>query len=122
MVPIQGPVHLVDNGRIEIAAAQKICVQRVHRAVIRGCGGRHQGLTQHLPAEYLRTADVPALPAKQIHLEPLERHHLDQILEQLIHQIPPEFESDSVTATPRRFCMMGLVVVYCRNCRLAGNK
>jgi hypothetical protein len=25
-------------------------------------------------------------------------------------------------ATPRRFCMTGLVVVYCRNCLFSGNK
>jgi hypothetical protein len=35
-------------------------------------------LAQHLAAEHLRAADVAALAAKQIQLEPLERHDLDR--------------------------------------------
>ena len=128
MLAVQGPIDLVDDGRIEIAAAQKIRMQRVHHPILRRGGRRHQGLAQHLAAEHLRTADVAALAAKQIHLEPLERHHLDQILEQLIHgiftrrQMPPDCASPSAAPTPRRFCMMGLVVVYCRNWRFSGNR
>jgi len=70
---------------LKIPSAQKIRVQRVHHAIFRRRRRRHQGLPQNLPAEYLRAADVPALAAKQVHLEALERHHLDQIIEQLIH-------------------------------------
>ena len=122
MLAVQRPVDLVNDGGIEIPAAQEIRMQRVHRAILRRRGRRDQRLAQHLAAENLRTADVAALAAKQVHLEPFERHHLDQIVEQLIHQMPPECASDSAAATPRRFCMMGLVVVYCRNCRFSGNK
>jgi len=122
MLAVQRPVHLVDDRGIEISAAQEVGMQRVDRAAFRRCGGRDQSLTQHLAAENLRTADVPAFAAEQVQLEPFESHHLDQIVEQLIHQIPPECASDSTAATPKRFCMMGLVVVYCRNCRFSGNK
>ena len=121
MLAVQRPVDLVDDGRIEIPAAQKIGMQRMHRAIFDRRRRGHQRLAQHLPAEYLRAADVAALAAKQIHLEPLERHHLDQIVEQLIHH-PASMRIRSAPATPRRFCMMGLVVVYCRNWRFSGNR
>ena len=88
-------------------------------AVLHRGGRRHQRLAEHLSAEYLRTADVTALSAKQIDFQALERHHLDQIFEQLIHDFP---SAHSAPATPNRFCMMGLVVVYCKNCRFSGNR
>ncbi len=90
MLAVQCPVDFVNDGRIEIPAAQEVRVQRVHDAILRRRRRGDQRLAQHLPAEHLRTADIAALAAKQIHLEPLERHHFDQIVEQLIHQIPPE--------------------------------
>src|SRR5258707_4593274 len=99
-------------------------MQRMHHAIFRRCRRGHKSLAQHLSAEYLRTPDIAALTAKQVQLEPFERHHLDQIIEQLIHSAP-QIESAwpaSGPATPRRFCMMGLVVVYCKNCRFSGNK
>ncbi len=72
-------------------------------------------VAQYLPPEYLRRTDIAALPPEQVVLEPFERHDIDQILEQLVHDQagPP---------TPSRFCMMGLVVVYCRNWRFSGNR
>jgi len=56
----------------EVAAAQEISVQRVdlppfHRA--RGCD---ECLPEHLASEHLRRADVAALAAEQVVLDPLE--------------------------------------------------
>jgi hypothetical protein len=31
-------------------------------------------------------------------------------------------KNHSAAATPKRFCMIGLVVVYCKNCRFSGNR
>ena len=47
---------------------------------------RHQRLPEHLTAEHLGAADVAALAAEQIELQALERHHLDQVLEKLVHR------------------------------------
>src|ERR1700676_4797095 len=79
---------------------------RLHGAV-----GRPQALTQYLTAEYLRTANVAAHAAEDVDLEPFQFKQAQQLGETRMHQ---------AVATPRRFCMAGLVVVYCRNCFLAG--
>src|ERR1700722_18306407 len=70
-----------------------------------------QALSQYLAAEHLRAADVAAHAAEQVDLEPFEFQQAQQLGETGMHQ---------AVATPRRFCMAGLVVVYCRNCFLAG--
>ena len=77
MVAVARPIDLVDDRRGAVPAPQKIRVQRMHRAIIDGRGRGDQGLTQHLAAEHLRAADIAAFAAKQIELEPFERHHLD---------------------------------------------
>ena len=69
------------------------------------------GLAEHLAAEDLRAADVAAHAAEQIDLELFELEQAQQLGKAGMHQ---------AVATPRRFCMAGLVVVYCRNCFLAG--
>ena len=78
VIAVARPVDLVDDRRIEVAAAQKVGVQRVDDAILDRRGRRHQRLTEHLAAEYLRDADVAAFAAKQVQLEPLERHDLEQ--------------------------------------------
>jgi len=109
-VPIAAAIDLIDDGTIKIAAAQKIRVQRMHIETIDGVVGRHQGLTEHLSTINLRTADVATLAAKKIDLESLEFELPQQIDDANVH--------DAVT--PKRFCMTGLVVVYCRNCFFSG--
>jgi hypothetical protein len=64
MTAVARPVDFVDDGRVEVAAPQEVSVQRVHHAILDGGGGGHECLTQHLSAEHLRTADVPALAAE----------------------------------------------------------
>jgi len=54
----------------------------------------------------LWTADVATLAAKKIDLKSLEFELPQQIDDTHVH--------DAVT--PRRLCITGLVVVYCRNC------
>ena len=113
-------VDFVDDRRRTIAATQKICVQGVDGAIIDGCGCRDQGLAQNLPAEHLGAADIAALAAKQVQLQPFERHHLEKVFEQLLHGL--QNQCSSTPTSPKRFCMIGLVVVYCRNWRFPGNK
>src|SRR5580658_6268930 len=72
---------------------------------------RPQRLTEYLTPKHLRTADVAAHAAKDVDFEPLQLEYLHQVGEMRLHQ---------AVATPSRFCMAGLVVVYCRNCFLAG--
>ena len=76
---VEAAIHLVHNRRVEITAAQKIGVQRMHHPVGHGHGSGGQGLSQHLAAEHLRTADVTALAAKQIDLELFELEEIQQI-------------------------------------------
>ncbi len=69
---VQASVDLIDDRRVEIAAAEEVCVQGMHDTTFhRGAGGAER-LAEHLPAENLRAADVTALAAKQVHLELLE--------------------------------------------------
>ncbi len=82
-------------------------------AVLYGAVGGTQRLAQHLAAEHLRAADVAAHAAEQVDLEPFEFQQAQQLGETGMHQ---------AVATPRRFCMAGLVVVYWRNCFFAGYK
>jgi hypothetical protein len=78
-VAVEAAIHLVHNRRIEIAAPQEISVQRMHHPIGHGGGRGAQGLSQHLAAEYLRTADVATLTAKQVHLELLELEKIQQV-------------------------------------------
>src|ERR1700728_998690 len=84
----------------------------MHDAVwFHGAVGGPQALPQHLAAEHLRAADVAAHAANQLVLEPCQRQQPQQLGKTWMHQ---------AVATPRRFCIAGLVVVYCRNCFFAG--
>ena len=73
-------VDLVDDGPVEVATTQEISVERMYlttridRRV--GCGER---LAEHLPAEDLWAADISALAAEQIDLQPLELKLAQQI-------------------------------------------
>ena len=71
-VTIATAIDLIDDRRSEIAAPQKIRVQRVHDAPFGGRIGGTQSLPQHLPTEHLRTADITALTAKQTVFQLLE--------------------------------------------------
>src|SRR6202162_1660403 len=85
-VAIAAAVDEVHDRRLEIAALEEIRVQRVRHAI--GLDGRVGGLerlAQHLTAKHLRTADIAALTAKQIDLEPLEIHQSYQAREALGH-------------------------------------
>src|SRR6266702_1731143 len=83
---IQAAVHLVHNRRVEIAAAQEVGVQRVHYPVRDRCRSGGQGLSQHLTAEHLRTADIAAFATKQVDLERLQLEQIQQIGNLGIHK------------------------------------
>ena len=82
---VAAAIDLVDDRRVEVAAAQEIGMQRVHRAALDRAAGRHERLAEHLSTEYLRAADVAALAAEQVHLETLELEQADQVGELLVH-------------------------------------
>ena len=109
-------VDLVDDRRGEVAATEKVRVQRMHEPIVHRGTGRHQRLPEHLATEHLWTADVAALAAKQVVLEALELEQADQVREQPVHARAGTVQP----LTPSRFCMMGLVVVYCRCTFFAG--
>jgi hypothetical protein len=54
-----------------------------------------------------------AVATEDVDLEPLE-------LEQFLQGCEARIHARYSPATPRRFCIAGLVVVYCRNCFFAG--
>jgi len=109
-VTVTAAIDLINDGSIEVTTAQKVSVQRMDLEIIDGLIRRHERLTEHLAAVDLRTADVTALAAKQIDLEALELELFQEIADANVH----------VPATPSRFCITGLVVVYCRNCFFSG--
>jgi len=85
VIAVARAVDLVDDRGIDVAAAQEVGVQGMRVAPFDRRARRHQRLPEHLAAEHLGAADVAALAAKQVELETLERHHLDQILEKPVH-------------------------------------
>ena len=113
---VAAAVHLEHDRHVEVAAAQEIRVQRVHLPALHRARGGHQRLPEHLAAEHLRRADVAALAAKQVVLDPLEVEQLQQLRQARW----PSVTRHSGGATPSRSCMIGLVVVYCRNCLFSG--
>jgi hypothetical protein len=85
VIAVARAVDLVDDRGIDVAAAQKVGMQRMRVAPFDRRARRHQRLPEHLATEYLGAADVAAFAAEQVEFEALERHHLDQILEKPIH-------------------------------------
>lgn len=77
---ITGAVHVIDDGVVDVAGAQEIGVQRMHVATVVDRGlCRRQRLAQHLAAKHVLGADVAALPAEQVVLQPLQREQVDQL-------------------------------------------
>ena len=107
---VAAAIDLIDDRPIEVAAPQKIGVQRVHLEAFDGLVGRHEGLPENLTAVDLRAADVATLAAEEVDLETLEVELPQQVDDPDVHGV----------ATPNRFCITGLVVVYCRNCFFSG--
>src|SRR6185437_9146380 len=122
----------------------------MHDAPVDRSRGGGERLTEHLAAEDLGAADIAALAAKKIHLEGLELEELQQIRELRVHCLPGAKSASprcaasrsariisrprgaalgrftacfcTQSGTPSRWCMMGLVVVYCRNWRFCGKR
>ena len=116
-VAIATAIDLIDDRCGEIAAPQEIGVQRMHDSPLGGGIGGAQRLSQHLTAKDLRTADIATLAAKQPVLQLLELQQPQQVGQMRVHA---EAAGVASSATPRRLCMSGLVVVYCKNWRLLG--
>lgn len=74
----------------------------MHLEIVDGLVGRHQRLSEHLPAIDLRAADITTLASEKIDLESLELELSQKIGNTDVHE----------ALTPSRFCITGLVVVY----------
>jgi hypothetical protein len=101
-MPIAATIDLINDGSIEISATQEVGVQRMNLEIVYRLVSGHERLAEHLPAVDLRATDVTTLTAKQVDLESLELELPQQICDAYVHE----------PATPRRFCITGLVVVY----------
>src|SRR5690606_13490184 len=66
---------------------QEVRVQRMHVAAVDRAAGRSQRLAEHLPPEHSAAADVAALAAKQVVLEPLELQKTEEIGEYRMHRV-----------------------------------
>ena len=98
-------------------------MQRMADSALDGAIGRDERLAEHLAAEHLRAADVAALAAEQVDLERLQLEHRKHVGQPLVHaRLAPDRANrrGPLHETPSRFCMTGLVVVYCRNCFFSG--
>jgi hypothetical protein len=60
-------------------------MQGVHDAAFDRIRGRDERLTQHLTAEHLRAADIPAFAPKEIDLEAFELEQIQEIGDRLTH-------------------------------------
>src|SRR5690606_2201338 len=63
---IPNALDFIINGHAVIARAQEIGMQGVTEAIFDGPAGRHQGLPQNLPPEYMRKAQILAVALKMI--------------------------------------------------------
>ena len=82
---VAAALHLVDDRRVEVAAAQEVGVQGMHETALDGARCRHQGMPEHLPAEHLGRAEVAADAAKEVELDSLQVQQLQQFGEAMIH-------------------------------------
>ena len=78
-------VDLVDDRRVDVAGDEEVRVQRVHLPALDGVARGRQRLTEHLPAEHARAAQVAALAAKDPILDALELEQLQEIGEDRAH-------------------------------------
>jgi hypothetical protein len=86
---VAGAVDLVDDRGLDVAGHQEVGVQRMRGSrlveLVERRLGRGQRLAQDLAAEHVSGADVAALAAEQVDLEPFEREQLQQVGESLVH-------------------------------------
>ena len=69
---VAGAIDVIDDGRLDVPAAQEVGMQGMRPPVFYGVMSGGQRLAQHLPAKYLGTADIAALAAKNILFDTLE--------------------------------------------------
>src|SRR5262245_22175338 len=81
--PIADALDLIDDRHLGIAAENEISVQRMRRPLcdfFDGAAGRHQRLTDHLPAIDALPARLRRTAAKQVYLQRLEIENVQQFL------------------------------------------
>ncbi len=82
--PVPAAIDVVDDGRFRIAGAQEVGVQRVDQATLDRLAGRQDRLGQDLPTEHARRPDVAACAPKQVDLERLKPHQVQQFLDRVL--------------------------------------
>src|SRR5690606_31214030 len=105
---VAGAVDLIDDGRMGIAGAQKVGVQRMRLPFrVNGPGGGHQALPEHLAAEQLAEAEVVADAAEDVLFDLLQLEQL-QKLGETCHLWHSSFNRSNHTGRPLRQCSTGL--------------
>ena len=79
-------VHVVDDRRVHVARHEEIRVQRMHLAILDRVARGRERLTEHLPAEHALAAEIAALAAEDVVLDPLELEQLQQVGEDRAHR------------------------------------
>src|ERR1700722_8243519 len=76
---VPGALHLIDDGRRDVAAAQEVGMQRMHRALLDRLAGRAKRLCDDLTAEDLRGSDIAARAAKEVTLKTFEFKYANEV-------------------------------------------
>src|SRR5580698_2637250 len=100
---IQAAVDLVDDRGVEIAPSQEVSVQRVDDTALYRRRGGGEGLSEHLPAKYLRAADIAAFATEQVDFQLLELEQCQQVGDALVQCGPlrrdqPNFNLPRISA------------------------
>ena len=82
---VPGPVDVVDDRCGDIAATQEIGMQGMRGPPVDRVVRRRQRLPENLTTENLRAADVAALAAEDVLLDPLELEQMQEVGEDRVH-------------------------------------
>jgi hypothetical protein len=78
-------IYFVNDRRVDIAASQKVSVQRVRHATVDGVMRRGKCLAENLSAEDLCAADVATFSAEDVVFDALQAQQPQEILENGVH-------------------------------------
>lgn len=84
---ITSSINLVDDRCIHIATPQKIRVQGVRGPPLYGPLRGRQRLTEYLPAEHLRTANIATVAAKNIVFDLLQLEESYEVVQNRVHRM-----------------------------------
>lgn len=82
---VAGPIDVVNDRSPHITATQEVRMQRVRATTVDGTLRGGQRLTEHLAAEDLCTAYIPAFATEYVLLDPLQLEQLQEVFEYGMH-------------------------------------